>query len=620
MPSAWPRRNICNIGANAAAALFPRGFGTDFAGVVEAIGTEVTRLRVGDEVLGGRIIDIDPCPTKLAESAMPGPLLRAVRELTQLGLRGRTEARADLHQGLLEPAYGIVCLTRLRKSFSARLFTEQCFTTDCGEMMVVELPPGTVFAGFTIERLLGAGGMGSVYLAAHPRIPKKIALKFLHRSLTHDPHASVLFEREADHAARLDHPNIVSVLDRGREGDQLWIAMQYVAGTNASEAVARARFEPAKAVHIIGEIAKALDYAHENAVLHRDVKPANMLLEEGGPGRVLLADFGIAKALAETAYRTKSGTLVASLHYAAPEQFEATTLDGRTDVYSLGCSLFHLLTGEPPYPGDSLPQLMHAHLGGRIPAPSWIVADLPVELDRVLARAMAKDRADRYPNCVAFADAAAAAIATSRRRLEPTASLEPTYTYEPTSSQEPATTPLASPSAGAGAVDRQRAGFGRSRKWLAALGVVLVVLVATVLVASQFSSSDANEPPAAAIHSTTMLGADGLEYTVSGSLLDKYSAASTSQKADLGPPLGAEKSNPDGKYQWFVGGVIIQKTGNPAYIVWGEIRNKWNELRGSQGTLGYPTSDEIDVDGVKVSTFENGSIIFKDGIVSVTVG
>ncbi len=163
---------------------------------------------------------------------------------------------------------------------------------------MAELTPGTVFAGFTIERLLGAGGMGSVHLAAHPRIPRKIALKLLHTSLTHDQHASVLFERESDHAARLDHPNIVSILDRGREGDQLWIAMQYVAGTNASEAVARAAFEPSRAVHIVGEIAKALDYAHANGVLHRDVKPANMLLEETGPGRsgrVLLADFGIAK-------------------------------------------------------------------------------------------------------------------------------------------------------------------------------------------------------------------------------------------------------------------------------------------------------------------------------------
>lgn len=176
------------------------------------------------------------------------------------------------------------------------------------ETMVVELSPGTVFAGYTIERPLGVGGMGSVYLAAHPRIPRKIALKVLHSSLAHDPHASVLFEREADHAARLDHPNIVSVLDRGCEDGQLWIAMQYVAGSNASEAVARERLEPARAVHIIGEIAKALDYAHENGVLHRDVKPANMLLEEsnpGRPGRVLLTDFGIAKALTDTAYRTK---------------------------------------------------------------------------------------------------------------------------------------------------------------------------------------------------------------------------------------------------------------------------------------------------------------------------
>nr|WP_245546027.1 protein kinase [Nocardia higoensis] len=483
--------------------------------------------------------------------------------------------------------------------------------------MVGEPAPGTVFAGFTIERLLGAGGMGSVYLAAHPRIPKKIALKVLHRSLTHDRQASVLFEREADHAARLDHPNIVSVLDRGREDGQLWIAMQYVAGTNAAEAVARARLEPARAVHIIGEIAKALDYAHENHVLHRDVKPANMLLEEDGPGRpgrVLLADFGIAKALAETAYRTKSGTLVASLHYAAPEQFEGTTLDGRTDVYSLGCSLFHLLTGEPPYPGDSLPQLMHAHLGGRIPAPSWIVPDIPAELDRVVARAMAKDRADRYPTCSAFADAAAEAVATSRRRLEPTR-IHEAGPHEPTGSQWTASVPPASPITES--ADERRAGFTRSRKWLAAAGVVLAVSVATLLVAIPFSSSHSNDSSTVAIDSTTMRGADGVEYTISGSLLDKYSAANASQKADLGPPLGAEKANPDGKYQWFVGGVIIQKNGSPAHIVWGEIRNKWNELGGSQGALGYPTSDEIEVGDAKVSTFEKGSITFEDGVVTV---
>ena len=488
---------------------------------------------------------------------------------------------------------------------------------------MAELTPGTVFAGFTIERLLGAGGMGSVHLAAHPRIPRKIALKLLHTSLTHDQHASVLFERESDHAARLDHPNIVSILDRGREGDQLWIAMQYVAGTNASEAVARAAFEPSRAVHIVGEIAKALDYAHANGVLHRDVKPANMLLEETGPGRsgrVLLADFGIAKALAETAYRTKSGTLVASLQYASPEQFEGTTLDGRADVYSLGCSLFHLLTGEPPYPGDSLPQLMHAHLGGRIPAPSWIAADVPVELDRVVAQAMAKNREDRYPDCVAFADAAAAAIATSRRRLEPTKLLEPTYSQEPApaSVPEPVSQPAivsAAPPV-AGVVDQRRGRFARSWKLLAAMGV-LVVLVATVLVASQFSPFDSNESSASATNSTTMLGADGVEYTVSGSLLEKYSQATAPQKADLGQPLGPEKTNPDGKYQWFVGGVIIQKAGQPPYIVWGEIRNKWNVLGGSQGSLGYPTSDEIDIDGVKVSTFENGSITFDDGIVTV---
>ncbi|MGN5240192.1 protein kinase domain-containing protein [Rhodococcus sp. SJ-3] len=523
---------------------------------------------------------------------------------------------------------------------------------------MVALTPGTVFAGYKIERLLGAGGMGSVYLADHPRLPRKIALKLLHRSLTQDQHASALFEREADHAARLDHPNIVSVLDRGREGDQLWIAMQYVAGMNASEAMAQGRLEPERAVRVIGEIAKALDYAHDNGVLHRDVKPANMLLEEAGPGRsgrVLLTDFGIAKALVETAFHTKTGMMLASLHYAAPEQFEGATLDGRADIYSLGCSLFHLLTGEPPYPGDSLPQLMHAHLGGRIPAPSWIVPSLPIELNRVVARAMAKNREDRYPTCVAFADAAAEAIMSSVRRANPTKVFdstasyseqfgspyqstqtpqpvtaqvvvkEPVHTPEPVLVQEPPVapaappeTPVTPPVAGGGAVEKQpttrKTGWGK--KMLAVAVIVLLALVVIILGMNKFASSD-SDSPASVIPSTVMMGADGAEYTVSGSLLEKYYTADASQKADLGQPLGAEKTNPDGKYQWFVGGVIIQKTGNPAYIVWGEIRNKWNELGGSQGALGYPTSDEIDVDGVKVSTFENGSVMFDQGVVTV---
>ncbi|MFD9669458.1 serine/threonine-protein kinase PknD [Rhodococcus sp. NPDC059968] len=278
------------------------------------------------------------------------------------------------------------------------------------------LRPGEVFAGYTIERVLGVGGMGTVYAAAHPRLPRRIALKVLHPALAEDDYARTRFELEADHAARLEHPNIVAVYDRGREGDRLWIAMQYVEGTDAETAREGAPLDPAQAVRIITETAKALDYAHEAGVLHRDVKPANILLEHprpghpGDPGRVLLADFGIAKALEHTQHLTKTGMLVASLQYAAPEQFASIPLDARADVYSLGCTLFRLLTGAQPYPGSTLAQLMAGHLNSPIPRPTALRAGLPTGFDAVIARAMAKDREDRYPSGESLASAAQHAL------------------------------------------------------------------------------------------------------------------------------------------------------------------------------------------------------------------
>ncbi|PND53633.1 MULTISPECIES: serine/threonine-protein kinase [Rhodococcus] len=276
------------------------------------------------------------------------------------------------------------------------------------------LAPGAVFAGYTIEQVLGVGGMGAVYLAAHPRLPRRVALKLLHRSLTEDEYVRTRFESEADHAARLEHPNIVSVYDRGREGDQLWIAMQYVVGRDAERALKTdGVFETPRAVRIIADSAAALDYAHDSGVLHRDVKPANILLEHDRPtrpGRVLLADFGIAKVLAETQHLTKTGMLVASLQYAAPEQFTGDILDARADVYSLGCTLYQLLTGTLPYPGTTLTELMYGHLTMPVPRPSQVRSVLPQDFDAVIAHALAKDRNSRYATCGALAEAAHQAL------------------------------------------------------------------------------------------------------------------------------------------------------------------------------------------------------------------
>ncbi|MFH5229256.1 serine/threonine-protein kinase PknD [Antrihabitans spumae] len=276
------------------------------------------------------------------------------------------------------------------------------------------LRPGDVFVGYTIERVLGAGGMGAVYLAKDPRLPRRTALKLLDRNLTADDDVRVRFELEADHASRLEHPNIVAIFDRGRDGDQDWIAMQYVPGTDASEAVRDRPMDPERAVHIITETAKALDYAHENGVLHRDVKPANILLGNAGSGqpeRVVLTDFGIAKALNDTHDLTKSGSLVATLLYAAPEVFEGIRLDGRSDVYSLGCTLFRLITGRVPYPGPDMLAIVRGHLEAPIPSPSALRPELPRAFDDVIRLALGKNRDNRTPNCIALAQAARRALA-----------------------------------------------------------------------------------------------------------------------------------------------------------------------------------------------------------------
>lgn len=277
----------------------------------------------------------------------------------------------------------------------------------------IVLNPGDVFAGYTIEQRLGVGGMGTVYRAQDPDLPRSVALKLLHRDLTADDYIRSRFELEAAHSARLEHPNIVTVYRRGREDDQLWIAMQFVEITDAAVILDQGPIDPARAVHIITETANALDYAHSAGVLHRDVKPANILLERprpGRPGRVLLADFGIAKALAETAHLTQTGMLVASLQYASPEQFDNIELDARADVYALGCTLFHLLTGQIPYSGTTLPQLWAGHVKAPIPKPSQVRPGLPPALDAVIERAMAKERDDRYPSCGELAAATRAAL------------------------------------------------------------------------------------------------------------------------------------------------------------------------------------------------------------------
>ncbi|MEV0333631.1 serine/threonine-protein kinase [Nocardia sp. NPDC050717] len=271
------------------------------------------------------------------------------------------------------------------------------------------LATGDIFAGYAIERQLGQGGMGSVYLARHPRLPRQLALKLLNPDLFSDSEIRARFEREADLAAQLEHPNIVTVYDRGVEDGHLWISMQFVDGVDAAAIEHPVPVE--RALRIIEGTAAALDHAHRSGVLHRDVKPANILLAEAdGKERVLLTDFGIARPRDDSHQLTRTGTFTATLAYASPEQLTGAYLDHRSDQYSLACTLFSLLTGVAPFEATNPVHVIQGHLQAPPPSPRARRPELPAELDAVLARALAKRPAERFDSCAEFAAAARRAL------------------------------------------------------------------------------------------------------------------------------------------------------------------------------------------------------------------
>jgi serine/threonine protein kinase, bacterial len=271
------------------------------------------------------------------------------------------------------------------------------------------LASGAPFAGYTILRPLGAGGMAEVYLALHPRLPRRDVIKVLAEAITADREFRDRFNREADLAATLWHPHIVGVHDRGEFNGQLWISMDYVEGTDASRLV-KERYQDGMPVDevrdIVHAVAGALDYAHDRGLLHRDVKPANILLShpDDGERRILLADFGVARHLGDISGITETNVAVGTVAYAAPEQLTGSNIDGRADQYALAATAFHLLTGAPPFQHENPIAVISQHLHEDPPRLSDYRPDL-AHLDDVFFMALAKNPQDRFGRCRAFASA-----------------------------------------------------------------------------------------------------------------------------------------------------------------------------------------------------------------------
>ena len=296
-----------------------------------------------------------------------------------------------------------------------------------------------MLGGCRVEGVIARGGMGVVYRAVQLDLRRPVALKVITADRAGDPEFRERFERESRMAAAIDHPNIVPIYAAGEDGGALYIVMRYVPGTDLHALVKRGGKLPAsRAAAIVAQVASALDVAHAAGLVHRDVKPANVLLAGDGAGdHAYLSDFGLARSLDPDEPLTESGSWIGTVDFASPEQLGGERLDARSDVYSLGCVLHAAVTGLPPFPRGTVPATLLAHLQDPPPKPSTHGAD--IHFDRVIARALAKAPADRYPSA---GDLGRAALAAARG--EPVTETERTVAIGPAApSADPPTAPTA---------------------------------------------------------------------------------------------------------------------------------------------------------------------------------
>jgi predicted Ser/Thr protein kinase len=336
-----------------------------------------------------------------------------------------------------------------------------------------DVAAGTRIGSYRIDSVVGRGGMGVVYMAQHTRLRRRAALKVLAPELASDEAFRVRFNRESELAASLEHPNIIPVYDAGEADGVLFIAMRFIDGTDLRSLLAReGSLAPGRALGILEKVASALDAAHRKGLVHRDVKPANIMIEEteGDHEHVFLTDFGLVKRLDPAATGlTRTGGFMGTVDYAAPEQIRGAALDGRADQYSLGCVLYECLGGSVPFPRDDSVATMYAHLTD--PFPSLATpAGMPASLDHALGRATAKSPEERYPSCTAMVAAVRDAFGGTAAwsATQPLASTLPPAPPPPTLVEEGAAREEARP---------RRPARSPRRRWPALLATLITILV-----------------------------------------------------------------------------------------------------------------------------------------------
>jgi serine/threonine protein kinase len=430
---------------------------------------------------------------------------------------------------------------------------------------------GGQLGSYMIESVIGRGGMSVVYRAVHSRLGTPVALKVLAPELSSDDAFRERFLREAKMAAGIDHPNVIPIYDTGLHEDSLYIVMRYVAGGDLKTLLVNSgALSAQRAVELLRPVARALDVAHSHGLVHRDVKPANILLQRSQGGdvdHVYLSDFGVTKHASSVSGLTKTGALVGTIDYMAPEQIEGREVSAQTDIYALGCLFYQTVTGRVPHQRESEAAALWAHMREEVEPASKIRPDLPPSIDGVIAKALAKDPSARFATCEEFIQAAAAPGPVGASRPSPdfpipagatVAEPEPSGSEtawpglerspDPTgAAREPARgaappppPPAATPPARAASNGRGRSGAGAwlaRRWWVAALIVLVAGGVAAAIALSGGSSSSTTN--AADKFPATLAGVPTNHVDGTGNALVKLDGNKATMTVDTNGLLGA---------------------------------------------------------------------------------